>query len=134
LSPRKHIPLRTQLAATLCALLELPYEQAKAMTEDEVIGMVEFDHQPHRYADGGKDSYYNLRPLLRHDHKAKTRHDASDRAKERRVRRAQAAHEDALVVKSADPGSTILSALKPPEWTRWPPARPFPKRQRGFDR
>lgn len=142
---RKHIPLRTQLAAALCAMLELPHDIAKTLTEDEIIGLVQWDHHPVRHADGGPDVHHNLVPRFRQDHIEKTRRDLKDMAKERRVRRAQAHHEDEMRIKAADPGSVLIGALtysptaiKPArngrtEWTRWS-SRPFPKRQRGFGR
>jgi hypothetical protein len=130
---RKHLRLKTKLAAALLTLGDVKHEHAKLMTEDQICSLYQFDHWPVRHADGGTDHPSNLTPRLIKPHREKSKHDASDRTKERRVRRAQAAHDDALMVKSADPGSVILSALKPMQWTRWS-SRPFPKRQRGFGR
>jgi hypothetical protein len=117
---RKHIPDRTKLAAAICAFLELPHEIAKAMSEDEVLELVEWDHWPTRHADGGKDVHWNLRPLLRHDHKWKTRQDAADMAKERTVRRAVDEHAQRMLLKSMSEPPTRRS--------RWP-SRPFQRRR-----
>jgi hypothetical protein len=117
------------LAWDRLAKAAIPYDHSKRMTTKQINALIQFDHDPVRHADGGTDHPSNLTPRYMLDHLEKTKADATDMARERRVRRAQAAHEDALVVKSADPGSAILSALKPMEWTRWP-SRPFSKRQR----
>lgn len=99
---RKHIGERTLRAATIIVWLEVPHEIAKEMTEDEVLALVEYDHYPIRKADGGPDLHWNLRPMLRDDHKTKTKHDASDMAHERKVRKASAAHESKMLQKFID--------------------------------
>jgi 5-methylcytosine-specific restriction endonuclease McrA len=110
---RGHVPLRTQLAAMICAWLDLPHEQAKAMTEEEIRGLIDLDHWPHRKADGGQDAHWNLRPMLRPEHAAKTKRDHKDMAKERKVRRAVDQHAARLLLKTT-PGL----ASKPKR--RWP--------------
>jgi hypothetical protein len=108
------------LAATICAWLELPHEIAKTMSEDEVLALVDFDHFPIRHGDGGLNIHWNIRPLLRHDHKEKTKRDASDRAKERHVRQAVDEHAQRMLLKSC-------RALE--KRSRWA-SRPFPKRRK----
>ncbi len=112
---RKHISERTLRAATIVAWLELPHRIAKELSEDEIIGMIEYDHYPIRKADGGPDTHWNLRPLLRHDHKWKTKHDAADMAKERHVRMAVNAHAQRMLLKS--------TGEKPVRRSRWPKRR-----------
>jgi hypothetical protein len=97
---RKHIPERALRAATIIAWLELPHEIAKAMTEDEIIGLVEYHHHPVRKADGGEDVHYNLQPMLRADHKVETKKGAADMAKERKVRRATFEHVHRMALKA----------------------------------
>ena len=116
---RSHIPERTLRAATICALLEIPHEIAKAMTEAEVLALVEYDHYTIRKADGGTDQHFNLRPLLRPDHKLKTRRDAADMAHERKVRRSVSEHMQRMLLKGTN--------RKPPQRSRWP-KRAFPRR------
>jgi hypothetical protein len=116
---RKHVPDRTKLAAAICALIELPHEQAKAMSEGEILGLVDWDHFPHRHADGGKAVHWNLRPMLRHDHVIKTKVDAADMAHERKVRRAVDAHTQRMLLKTGK--------RKPRPRSRWP-KRPFRRR------
>jgi hypothetical protein len=121
---RPHIPMRTKLAALAAIYLELPHEIAKELSEDDVIAMLgEWDHYPHRYADGGGNQFWNLRPMFAADHKRKTKLDAKDMAKERKVRRAHAKHISRMTAKRG------LSASPRP--SRWP-KRPFPKRKKGW--
>lgn len=97
---RKHISLRTKLAAALCHMLRpddngqlvlvIPYEQAKRMTEDEVLAVFDFDHWPVPKAMGGEDAHYNLTPRPRSEHREKTaKMDIPAIAKGRRITKAQ---------------------------------------------
>lgn len=108
---------RTKIASLIIAWLELPHGIAQTLSEDEIIALVEFDHYPCRKADGGPDAHWNLRPLLRHDHLAKTKLDAKDMAHERKVRRAVAEHADRMAAKGQGP-----SIGKPMKY-RWPKRR-----------
>ena len=98
---RNHISDRTKLATMVCMWLELPDDLSKAMPEAEILGLVEWDHWPVRKADGGEDAHYNIRPLLRHDHKLKTERDAAEMAKDRRVVAAKILHLQRMVAKAA---------------------------------
>lgn len=123
---RKHIRDRTKLAAMICIHLEIPYEEAKARTEDEIIGLAgEWDHYPHRHADGGPSAHYNLRPLFPQDHLEKTKLDAKDMAKERKVRRAVDEHKQRMLLK----GMGKKPIKKRSSW----PKRPFPKKERASE-
>lgn len=95
---RKHISLRTQLAAALCQLrdesgnLLIPYEHAKFMTEDQVLSLFQRDHYPVRKTDGGLDVHYNLVFLFIGPHRIKTaKVDQPEIAKSRRIRNSLAA-------------------------------------------
>jgi hypothetical protein len=128
---RAAIRERTLRAATIIAWLELPHDIAKTMSEDEIIGLVDYDHHPIRHADGGLDVHWNLRPMLRADHKVKTKFDAADMAKERKVRRAVNEHAQRMLLKSTPNPHGIGGAIG--MWGRmrkqWP-KRKFPTRRR----
>jgi len=110
----RYMSMKTKLAATLCVLFEIPHFIAKNMSEDEVLAMFEFDHHPIRYADGGPNVFWNLRPLLIPDHAAKTVLDAKDRAKERKVRKAVDLHKAKMQLKEI--GAYVEQAKR----SRWP--------------
>ena len=84
---RKHVPLKTKLAAALLALGHIPYEESKAMTADQIIRRYDFDHWPILHALGGPDLPWNLRPLLRAPHKEKSKRDTAIVAKVKRIQR-----------------------------------------------
>ena len=96
---RKHIRDSTKLAAMICIWLELPQDIAEAMTESDVLALVEWDHFPIRHADGGPDAHWNLQPLLAGDHKIKSKKDAGERAHERKVRRSVDEHRQRMLLK-----------------------------------
>ena len=103
---RKAITLRTKLAAALCTLLEIPHDHAKAMHEEQILSLVQWDHYPLRHADGGPDAHWNLRPLLIAEHDFKTfknngtgRGDATDMAHDRAMIRKQHEHGERMAAK-----------------------------------
>jgi hypothetical protein len=79
--PRKKIPYRTKLAATLCQMLRpnengelvpiIDYESSKQLTESQILSLFQFDHYPTPVNQGGKDEHHNLvpRPILEHREK-----------------------------------------------------------------
>lgn len=77
---RAHITLRTKLASALLALGHIPYDDAKAMGEDNLISLYQFDHgilhgvQPN-------DEFWNLTPTLIRPHREKSRRDTGIVAK-----------------------------------------------------
>jgi len=100
MTSRKKIPDRTKLAAALCQMLRpneqgelvpiIDYESAKAMTEDQIFSVFEWDHYPKTKRQGGEDKHYNLvpRPIL--EHRAKSANiDAPAAAKSDRLSEAQ---------------------------------------------
>jgi hypothetical protein len=115
MAKRKYIRDSTKLAAMICLRLELPHWIAKALTESEVLALVEWDHYPQRYVDGGPDAHWNLQPLLAVDHKVKTAKDAGERAHERRVRRSVDEHRQRMLLKGM--------GKKPVKRSRWPKRR-----------
>jgi hypothetical protein len=142
---RKHIPLPEKLAALLGPQLGVTYERLKSMTAKEINSRFDWDHYPIRKADGGDDVHWNIFPRLRADHIEKTKRDAKDMAKERKVRRAVGNHAANMVMKASKLPPTV-------EWTSWPDpltlwadakrksakrkirSRSFPKQRRGFGR
>ncbi len=77
MSNRSHIPFKTKLASALRTMLVeedgklvpfIDYETAKQMTEDQVLSLFHFDHDPTPKAFGGTDEHHNLvpRPILEH--------------------------------------------------------------------
>lgn len=87
MAKRKHITLKTKLAATLLRLGHVPYNDAKQMTEGQIISLYQFDHNIfHESGHPDRDLFWNLRPMLIHEHREKTRRDAHVIAKGRRIR------------------------------------------------
>jgi hypothetical protein len=84
---RKHISLKTKLAACLLAVGDIPYEDAKHMTAEQILRLYQFDHYPVLHAHGGPDEPWNLRPMLRGPHKEKSRKDCGIAAKVKRLQR-----------------------------------------------
>lgn len=81
---RKHISFKTKLASALLALDDVPYLEAKQMTEDEFISRYQFDHNI-LHAVEVVDHFSNLRPMLIAAHREKSRADAKTVAKVRRI-------------------------------------------------
>jgi hypothetical protein len=81
---RKHIPLKTKLAAALCQMLRpnaegnlepvIDHESSKAMTEDQVLSVFNWDHYPVPKHRNGPDKHWNLspRPIIEHRRKSAT--------------------------------------------------------------
>ena len=84
---RKHISDKTRLAATLLARGEVPYTDAKKMSEDQLISLYHWDHNIlHESGHADRDKFWNLAPMLIKAHREKTRADAKIIAKSRRIR------------------------------------------------
>lgn len=81
---RKHISLKTKLAAALLALGDIPYDDAKQMTADQIVSLYQFDHGI-LHAIDPIDEPWNLTPRLIAPHRAKSRRDMSAVAKVRRL-------------------------------------------------
>jgi hypothetical protein len=79
--------LKTKCAAALLALGDIPHEDAKKMTSDQIISLYHYDHHPRRKAEGGDDHPSNFTPRLIADHRRKTAEfDLPEIAKNKRVR------------------------------------------------
>jgi hypothetical protein len=86
---RKEPTLRDKLAAALRELLQIPYEHAKLMSPEQIESLVEW-HHIHYHADGHGVEHWNLDPLPRAGHKARTaKIDIPQIAKTKRISKAQ---------------------------------------------
>lgn len=126
---RKHISLKTRLAAALLQMrhatpdgrwvLIIPHEQAKLMTEDQIIALYHFNHHPIPHSQGGPDEPWNLDPMLATEHQEVTaKVDIPQIAKTKRITKK---HEEfrARMLASRD--------QRPPLRSKWA-SRPFPRR------
>ena len=107
---RKHIPLKTKLAAALCQMLRpnaegnlepvIDHESSKAMTEDQVLSVFNWDHYPVPKHRDGPDTHWNLtpRPIIEHRHKSATI-DTPGAAKDARLDAKQTAFRSRMLAK-----------------------------------
>lgn len=92
--------LTIKLASALLALGHIPYEDSKRMTAAQIISLFQWDHYPVRKADGGPDAPWNLRPMLRAAHRAKTNTiDMPALAKSKRIQLGEAEHQLRMAAK-----------------------------------
>lgn len=136
MSTRKHIPLRTKLAAALCSLVRstedgkfvkvIPHEEAKRLTEEQVFAKFEWNHHPVPKAFGGPDEFWNLDPMPKAEHREITaKVDIPRIAKAKRVAKREASHSEAMTMKSERRDDVKKSNW--PKGKGWP-KRPFPKK------
>ena len=86
---REYISLKTKLAAAIGALF-LTYEERTKLSEDQVLSLCVWDHDPIPHAHGGPDSHDNLTPRLIAEHRVKTATaDTPAIAKARRIGKAE---------------------------------------------
>lgn len=117
---RKHIGLKTKLAATLRELFRIPYDHAKLMSEDQVIALAHFDHVVYHAQDGG-DDHHNLTPMLIADHREKTaKIDIPQIAKTKRITKAHEQFRQRLLTPRDQ---------RTPRTSRWG-KRPFPSQRK----
>jgi hypothetical protein len=100
MAPRRgHISQKTKLVAALCQLKHadesgqlvpvISHEEAKSLTEDEILAKFEWDHNVH-FAIGGACQHWNLTPTPKAQHRQKTaKQDIPQIAKTRRLEKAQ---------------------------------------------
>ncbi len=98
---RKHISLTTKLAASLS--LQLPQEvlneaRRRKLSAEEILAVFEFDHIQLHSLDGS-DEWWNLQPLLRAEHRLKSRGDTTIAAKVKRVSRKELEHQQKMQAK-----------------------------------
>jgi hypothetical protein len=113
--PRKGIPMKTKLCAALCSLVHeedgqlvpvIPRDEAKKLTEDEVLARFEFDHAVH-HAIGGAEQHWNLTPRAKAHHRQKTaKQDIPQIAKTKRLEKATEEFRRKLLAKSGQIAET----------------------------
>ena len=81
---RRHINLTTKLASALLALGDIPYEDAKQMTAEQIVSLYELDHGI-LHGIEPNDAFWNLTPRLIKPHREKSKRDTSIVAKTRRI-------------------------------------------------
>lgn len=95
---RKHTSWKTKYASALLALGHIPYDDAKLMTEDQIISLYQLDHNIlHETGNPDRDKFWNLTPMLIQTHRQKTKADAKIIAKSRRIRAWKPIWRDMLV-------------------------------------
>lgn len=94
--------LRTLLASTLLSRGEVPWKHAVAMGEANFLSLYEFHHVKRR-AEGGKDEFHNLEPMLRVAHRKRTREtDVPEINKNKRVQRKHQEHLQRMAAKGME--------------------------------
>jgi hypothetical protein len=143
---RKRVTLKTKLASMIVTHLKhvdkdgnivpiISHEDAKKLTEDQVLSLANFDHVIH-HSIGGPDTHWNLvaRPILEHREKT-AKVDTPQIAKTKRITAKEHAFRDKLLRKKGQ-GEVDLDDQSSHNPTRkqWPggrklQSRPFPKRR-----
>lgn len=77
MAKRAHISLKTKLAAAICQLFAIPHEDAKVMSEEQVLSLAHWDHYPILHAHGGPDVHWNLMARLILSHREKSKADTT---------------------------------------------------------
>jgi hypothetical protein len=121
---RKHISWKTKCASSLiapcrnCGYVPFYYDDAKKMTEDQLLSLFHFDHNIlHETGDPDVDKFWNLAPMLIMAHREKTKQDAKVIAKGRRIRKrhslVEIGHMLAVAVdeERASPSEAVAEAL-----------------------
>lgn len=118
---RKHIGYKTKLAAAICQLF-LTHDEAVALSEDQVLLLVHWDHYPVPHAEDGPDAHFNLMAALVPGHKEKTaKIDIPGIAKRKRITEAHEAFRRLLQTPRDE---------RPPRTSRWG-KRPFPSQRKA---
>lgn len=130
---RGHISFKTKLVAALCQMrhevdgkleLILNHDEAKALSEDQVLSLFHWDHTIIPHAEDGPDVHWNLAPELIVPHRIKTATvDVPGIAKRKRVATSFADHTRTMATPRDE---------RAPKKSRWA-SRPFPKRRKTSD-
>ena len=137
---RKPPNLRDKLAACLIQIMDIPRDEAKKMSVDQILSLVEWDHDPVAY-NTARDLGWtpdeinhptNLSPRFIKAHRAKSaKVDTPLAAKGKRLTEAQEAHRRKMLAKTdyswSDVSGPHAQSIQD-ERARWP-SRPFPKQQ-----
>ncbi len=109
---RGHITLKTKLAAALAKLF-FTHDEAKELSEDQILSLVQWDHYPIPHAEpyNGPDVHWNLDPSLIVPHRVKTaKIDIPAMTKGRHVAAAEEAFRARMLAKS-NPEEGLASAV-----------------------
>jgi hypothetical protein len=130
---RGHISFKTKLVAALCQMrhevdgrleLILNHDEAKALSEDQILSLFHWDHTVTPHAEEGADVHWNLAPELIVPHRVKTATvDVPGIAKRKRVATSYVEHTRTM----ATPRDQ-----RPERKSKWA-SRPFPKRRKNDD-
>lgn len=138
---RPHIPLKTRLAAALCQMVRenadgklervIDHVSAKAMTEEQILSLWEWDHDPIPKHRDGPDEHWNLTPRPIPEHREKTaKVDTPGAAKDKRILAKQAEFQRRVLAKIGQGDD-----LPPPRKTSRPipgsRSSPFKKKLNG---
>lgn len=128
---RGHISFKTKLVAALCQMrheidgkwvLILSHDDAKALSEDQVLSLFHWDHSVIPHAEDGPDVHWNLEPELIAPHRKKTATvDTPGIAKRKRVFTGHAEHTRTMNTPRDE---------RAPKQSRWG-SRPFQKRRKA---
>lgn len=128
---RGHISYKTKLVAALCQMMHevdgkfeliFTHEEAKALSEDQILSLFDWDHDPVPHAEGGEDVHYNLNPKLKVPHRVKTRTiDVPRIARNKRVSKEHEAFRQRMLTPRDQ---------REPKKSKWQ-SRPFPKRRKS---
>jgi hypothetical protein len=121
---RREPTLKAKLAACIRELFEIPYDHAKAMHEDQILALVQFNHI-HLHAQHKEepwvDQHWNLDPMLIAAHRERTaKIDVPQFYKTDRISKEQEAFRRRLLTPRDE---------RPPKKSRWG-SRPFPKQKK----
>jgi hypothetical protein len=98
---RKRISDRKRAAIFALALGDVPYADAKMMTEDQILSLYHLDHNMlHAFEAEGGEHFSNYTPMLIQAHGEKTKGDIKKIAKSRRIRRKLQEHERKRLAKA----------------------------------
>lgn len=117
---RAHVGLKTKLAAAIATMF-LTHDEAKALSEDQVLSLVAWDHDPIPHAHGGEDAHHNLVPRMIPNHRQKTaKVDVPMIAKTKRLTKEHEEFQRRILTPRDE---------RPVQKSRWA-SRPFPKRRK----
>jgi hypothetical protein len=140
---RDHIGLRTKLAAAIAQLLEIPYEHQCLMTEEQVLSLGDWHHDPipHGPPFNGCDSFHNLDAISILAHRKETAKKTTPtiaKIKRGLTKREQKAQERAMkAITVHEPGDEFLGKFtssrtgSKPKF-QWPKGRKI--QSRGFQK
>lgn len=127
---RAHISFKTKLVAALCQMrhevdgkweLILSYDEAKALSEDQILSLFQWQHGVVPHAEDGPDCHYNIEPMLIVPHRVQTaKVDIPGIAKRKRIAKAHEEFRQRMLTPRDE---------RPPKTSRWG-SRPFKKRSK----